>query len=130
VTTAEAARTDRTTIEFPAAEGFRSVGRLVLGGIASRFELPVDRVDDLLLAVESLLLQDPIGDTIRLEAEASATGLLVRIGPFAPERLEDPGVRRILTRLVDEVGERTDGSRQSASVELLVTAPYRGGAHG
>ena len=46
---------DRTTVEFPVADGYRSVGRLVLGGVAARFELPIDRVDDLLLAVESLL---------------------------------------------------------------------------
>ena len=99
----------------------------MLGGIASRFEMANDRVDDLLLAVESLFLQEPLGDTIRLEAEASATGLLVRMGPFAPGRLHDAGVRRVLARLVDDVGERADGDRGSASVELVVTAPYRGG---
>ena len=49
------APTDSIVVEFPATEGYRSVGRLVLGGLASRFELPVDRVEDLLLAVESLL---------------------------------------------------------------------------
>ena len=41
---------DTVLVEFPATEGYRSVGRLVLGGLASRFELPVDRVEDLLLA--------------------------------------------------------------------------------
>ena len=115
---------DRTTVEFPATEGFRSVGRLVLGGIASRFELPVDRVDDLLLAAESLLMQDPVGDTIRLEAEATPSGLLVRIGSFTSERLADPGLQRVLARLVDEVVERPDGD--GAAIELLVTAVYRG----
>lgn len=127
MTTPAGGPSDRTTIEFPAREGFRSVGRLVLGGIASRFELPVDRVDDLLLAIESLFLQEPLGDTIRLEADASASGLLVRMGPFAPGRLEDAGLLRVLSRLVDEVGERADGDGASAAVELLVTAHYRGG---
>jgi len=114
---------DRTTIEFPAAGGYRSVGRLVLGGIASRFELPIDRVDDLLLAVDSLLMQEPAAETVRLEAEATPSGLLVRMGPFAPGRLDDPGVLRVLTRLVDEVGERDDGD--GVSVELVVSAAYR-----
>ena len=50
----------RTTVEFPAGERFRSVPRLVLGGVAARFELPIDRVDDLLLAVESLLMSTVI----------------------------------------------------------------------
>ena len=66
------------------ATGSADVGRLVLGGIASRFELPLDRVDDLLLAVESVLLQEPLGDTDRLETEATPTELRVRLGSFRP----------------------------------------------
>jgi len=119
----EESSADRTTIEFPATEGFRSVGRLVLGGIASRFELPIDRVDDLLLAAESLLLQEPAGDTIRVEAEATPAGLTVRVGPFAPGRLSDRGLRRVLDQLVDDIVEREDNG--GSSVELVVTAAYR-----
>jgi hypothetical protein len=115
--------TDRTTVVFPAADGYRSVGRLVLGGVAARFELPIDRVDDLLLAVESLLMQGPVGDSIRLEAEATSSGLLVRLGAFAPGQLADPALRRVLTRLVDTVEERADG--EAATVELVVSAAYR-----
>ena len=71
MTTDESPQYDRTTVEFPASGAYRSVGRLVLGGVASRFELPIDRVDDLLLAVDSLLMQEPAADTVRLEAEAT-----------------------------------------------------------
>jgi hypothetical protein len=115
--------TDRTTVVFPAADGYRSVGRLVLGGVAARFELPIDRVDDLLLAVESLLMQGPVGDSVRLEAEATSSGLLVRLGAFQSGQLADPGLRRVLTRLVDTVEERADG--EAATVELVVSAAYR-----
>ena len=117
---------DRATIEFPATEGFRSVGRLVLGGVASRFDLPVDRVDDLLLAVESLLLQEPAAATIRLEAEATQAGLTVRVGPFAPARLSDRGLWRVLDRLVDEIVVQED--QGGSAVELVVTAAYRAAA--
>jgi hypothetical protein len=123
VSTAQPPLADRTTIEFPATEGFRSVGRFVLGGIASRFELPVDRVDDLLLAVESLFMQELLGDTIRLEAEPTPSGFVVRMGPFPPDRLSDPGLRRVLERLVDDVGERAGAD--GASVELVVSAASR-----
>lgn len=123
-TAAEQPPADLTTIEFPAAEGFRGVGRLVLGGIASRFELPVDRVADLLLAVESLFLQISPAGRLRIEAEASATGLVVRVGPFAPGQASDPAVHRVVSRLVDDVRERVDGDG-SARVELVVAAPYR-----
>jgi hypothetical protein len=111
---------DRITVEFPAAEGYRSVGRLVLGGLVSRFELPVDRVEDLLLAIESLLVRKVDGDTVTLEACAAADGLELRLGPFAGSQLADPAIARVLTRLVDEVredGEDGDG----VSVELHVS---------
>ncbi len=113
----------RTTVEFPAGEQFRSVPRLVLGGVASRFELPIDRVDDLLLAVESLLMQETVGGTLRLEAEATPSGLLVRLGSFRPGQLDDPGLRRVLTPLVESVDEQRDGD--SARIELVVSATYR-----
>jgi hypothetical protein len=115
---------DRATVEFPSAAGYRSVGRLVLGGVAARFELPIDRVDDLLLAADSLLLQETIGDRVRLEAEATPAGLRVRLGPFRSGQLDDPALRRVLARLVDTVEERADGS--AASIELVVSAAYRG----
>ena len=92
--------TARTTVEFPAGRRYRSVPRLVLGGVAARFELPIDRVDDLLLAVDSLLMQETVGDTVRVEAEATPSGLLVRLGSFRPGQLDDPGLRRVLTPLV------------------------------
>jgi hypothetical protein len=123
VSTAESASADRTIVEFPASEGYRSVGRLVLGGVASRFELPVDRVDDLLLAIESLFMQERVTGTLRLEADASPETLRVRIGPLKPGRLDDPGLHRVLTRLVDEVTEQPDGD--SVAIELAVSAAYR-----
>lgn len=114
---------DRTIVEFPATDGYRSVGRLVLGGIAARFELPIDRVDDLLLAVESLLLQGPVGDTVRIEAEATSSGLRVRLGSFRQNQLHDEALRRVLAPLVDEIDERADG--ETSSIELVVSAAYR-----
>ena len=117
---------DRTTVEFPAGAGYRSVGRLVLGGVAARVELPIDRVDDLLLAVDSLLLQQPDGDTVRLEAETTTEGLRVRVAGFRPGQTEEPGVRRVLARLVDEVREERDGD--GAVVELVVTTIQRADA--
>jgi hypothetical protein len=113
----------RTTVEFPADAEYRSVPRLVLGGVAARFELPIDRVDDLLLAVESLLMQETVGDTLRLEAEATPSGLLVRLGSFRPGQLDDPGLRRVLTPLVESVDEHEDGD--SVRIELVVSATYR-----
>jgi hypothetical protein len=114
--------TDCVVVEFPAAGGYRSVGRLVLGGLVSRFDLPVDRVEDLLLALESLLVQELAGDTVTLEATAAADGLQLRLGPFARSQLSDPSVVRVLSRLVDEVSEHDPGDGAGTRVELHVSA--------
>lgn len=119
----ESGRADRTIVQFPANESYRSVGRLVAGGIASRFELPVDRVDDLVLAIESVFLQEAAGDTLELVADATPEDLRVTVGPFRAADLEDPALQRVLSRLVDSVETRRDGDH--ASVELAVAATYR-----
>lgn len=112
---------DTITVEFPAREGYRSVGRLVLGGLASRFELPVDRVDDLLLAVESLLLRGIAGESVVLEIEARPDELRVRVGPIDGPGLSDPAVARVVTRLVDAASEVDGGT----IAELVSTARHR-----
>jgi hypothetical protein len=116
------ATTDCIVVEFPATDGYRTVGRLVLGGLVSRFDLPVDRVEDLLLALESLLVQELAGDTVSLEATAGLDGLRLKLGPFARPQLADPSVARVLTPLVDDVSEdQADGSG-ATHVELHVSA--------
>jgi hypothetical protein len=118
----------RTTVEIPSGRGFADVAVLVIGGVAARFELPVDRVDDLLLALDSLLMQDVLGETVRVETDASPTTLAVRVGPFPPGRLDDGGLRRVLSPLVDTVSEVTDGPLDGASIELVVTTSGRDGS--
>jgi hypothetical protein len=119
--TAPPGAADTITVEFPARDGYRSVGRLVLGGLASRFELPVDRVDDLLLAVESLLLHGIAGETVVLQIEARQDELRVRVGPIDGPGLSDPAIARVVTPLVDAAGSADEG----ASVELVSTARHR-----
>ena len=114
---------DTITVEFPAREGYRTVGRLVLGGLASRFELPVDRVNDLLLAVESLLLHGIAGESVVLEIEARRDELRVRVGPIEGPGLSDPAVARVVRPLVDAASEADGGG----FVELVSTARHRRG---
>jgi hypothetical protein len=118
----------RTTVEFPARDGYRGVASLVLGGVAARFELPVDRVDDLLLGVDSLLMQGVVGEVARLEATASESELSVRVGPFGQGQLDDAAVRRVVARLVDTVQEVPAEGGASAWIELAMSVARRDGA--
>jgi hypothetical protein len=113
---------DTILVEFPATEGYRGVGRLVLGGLASRFELPVDRVEDLLLAVESLLAHGIAGETVSLSVDAADDALRVRLGPLADGGVTDAALARVLERLVDEAAGTNRETDHAAFAELTMLA--------
>ena len=116
---------DNIVVEFPVTDGYRSVGRLVLGGLASRFDLPVERVEDLLLAVESVISSGIAGETVTLDVDAGDEGLRVRLGPLDGGGMADPGVERVLVRLVDEARDVGAAMGDGRFVELLVSAAHR-----
>ena len=108
------------SLAWPSDTDLRQVGTLVLGGVAARTELPVDRVEELGLAVDSLA-RAIAGERIRLEIEITAIGLDVAIGPFTSDPMQDAGLSRVVRALVDGVEHR---ERDGASwVSLVVLLP-------
>ena len=55
--------------------------------------------------------------------KATTTGLRVRLGTFAPGLADEPGLRRVLARLVEQVHEH--GVGDGGAIELVVSAAYR-----
>ena len=111
---------DEIVLTIPREEGFAHVAQLVLGGVAARLNLTYENLDDLELAVESLLERaDATGDVVvalRVDADAIRTA----VGPFRGDSLrrelergidDDVGLRRVLETVVDsfELGQREDG---------------------
>jgi len=106
-------------VTIPRERPFGSVAGLVLGGVAARHELTLDVLDDLQLALETLLErnQDERQVSVVLRVEAGTVG--ASVGPFRREEVEELeqetdeslGLRRLLETLVDTVGlsERDDG---------------------
>ncbi len=91
------------TLDWPHDPEFRPVGRLVLGGVAARLDVPVDRVEELGLALDSLA-RCAVGDgRLQLEVDVAADRLSVTVGNFIADPLADPAIRRVVVRLVDEV---------------------------
>ena len=92
--------TDTISLTIPLDEGLRPVSTLVLGGIGSRLDLPYERMDDLQLAVLSLL--DAVeGDEATVRVEAGDGELSVTVGPLRAGSGGDDGLRRVVSRLVD-----------------------------
>lgn len=100
---------DRITLTVPTDARLRGVATLVLGGIGSRLDLSYERMDELQLAVLSLL--DAGGaDHVTMEVDAQPAGLSVALGPLAVGSGADEALTKVLDRLVDSVESgRRDG---------------------
>jgi hypothetical protein len=101
--------TDRIVLQLSGRDRFRAVATLVLGGVGSRLELPYERVDDLQLAVLSIL--DSGGDEdVTVEVQADDEGLAVTLGPLEDGSASDPALIRVLEPLTDAIeSEQRDG---------------------
>jgi anti-sigma regulatory factor (Ser/Thr protein kinase) len=94
--------TDTISLVLPTDMRYRGVATLVLGGIGSRLDLPYERVDELQLAVLSVL-DAGAGPEVSLVVAAEDATVTVSIGPLAAGSGSDQGLATVLDRLVDEV---------------------------
>ena len=102
--------TDRIVLSIPTEERFRSVATLVVGGIGSRADLPYERMDDLQLAVLSVL-EAADREEITLEVDADEAGVRLVLGPVRDGSSDDDGLALVLSRLVDDVAhQQRDGA--------------------
>jgi hypothetical protein len=91
---------DRVVLTLPGTQALRGVATLVLGGIGSRLDLPYEKVDDLQLATLSVLSAGVL-ETVTIDVTVTDDEVLVRIGPLPDGVAADPGLMRVLARLVD-----------------------------
>jgi len=100
---------DTVVLTIPTAHGYRAVASLVLGGVGSRHELPYERMDDLQLAVLSVL-ESATGESVTLEVEADGDSVAISIGPLPEGIGDDRALANVLDRLVAAAEEtRRDG---------------------
>jgi anti-sigma regulatory factor (Ser/Thr protein kinase) len=106
----EVAVSDRIVLTIPTNARFRGVATLVVGGIGGRADLPYERMDDLQLAVLSVL-DSTDGDVVTLDVSTDDRRLVLAIGPVSNGSGEDEGLGLVLSRLVDEFAyENRDGA--------------------
>lgn len=77
---------DTISLTLPAEPRYATVARIVVGGVGARLNLSYETLDDLQLAVETLLAEKRIlsDDHVSLELEVGEGSLAITIGPIDP----------------------------------------------
>jgi hypothetical protein len=111
---------DTISLTIPAERRYLGVVNLVLGGLGSRLDLSFERVDDLQLAVDSVLAQgDPSSaGTLTVEVDVEEGRLVVRVGPLVDGGASDDGLKRILATLVSSAWPLDREGREWIQLEL------------
>ena len=115
---------DTIVLTIPHARPYHGVVRLVVGGLAARLDLPLEALEDVQLAVESLLANRACaaGDAVTLEVTVGEDSLEIAVGPFDrvriggelerdPEEQDGVGLGRLLSTVMGgyEVDQRDGG---------------------
>ena len=104
---------DEVTLTLPREPEFQRVAHLVLGGLAVRLNLTIENLEDMQIALDSLLDREDGDGTPAITVRMSPTdsSLVTVVGPFGRELLDEIdrdagdelGLRRVLESTVDEV---------------------------
>ena len=110
--------TEEIRLVIPAEEDFRPIAHLVTGGLAMRLDVTYDDLDDVQVAIETLLaLRDDSGELV-VSLSADDGMLHAALGPFPPEKVHPADseggldLDRVLETVCDthEVEEREGGA--------------------
>jgi hypothetical protein len=119
--------TDEITLTLPRDADFHRVAHLVLGGLAVRMDLTVENLEDLQIALDSILGRTELdaGDiTVRMALRDGA--LETRVGPLPTKVLDEIereqdnelSLRRVLDSTVDDVHVDGDTVRLTKKVSV------------
>ena len=117
--------TDEITLTIPRDADFHRVAHLVLGGLAVRMDLTVENLEDLQIALDSILGRSELEDgdiTVRMALRDGA--LETRVGPLPLDLLDEIereqdhelSLRRVLESTVDDVHVDGDTVRLTKKV--------------
>jgi anti-sigma regulatory factor (Ser/Thr protein kinase) len=107
---------DEITLTIPRDPEFHRVAHLVLGGLAVRLNLTIENLEDLEIALDSILDRtDPQAGEITIRMSLGDGELEAVIGPLPPRLLDEIeqqpddglGLRRVLESTVEDI--RVDG---------------------
>lgn len=108
---------DMIRLTVPAGAAHREVASLVLGGVGTRADLSFERMDDLQLAVLSLL-DAAEGSDVTVEVSVDDSSVSASVGPLRDDVDADAGLERVVGRLADSYEVRRVDGRYQAIVTL------------
>ena len=133
---APAPSADSITLTLPHAKPYHGVARLVVGGLAARLQLSYEHLEDLQLALESVLEREGYvrGDQVTVRLHVTPESVVMEIGPLDPTEVRadlepegDDGIRlsRLLSTLVEEatLEEGDGGYRLRLEKRVPLTRP-------
>ena len=104
---------DQIALTLPADDAFHRVAHLVLGGLATRHELTVETLDDLMLALDTVLGRyADLEDDVTVRVRVGDDDVHTEVGPFHHANLADDlahaegealDLHRILSAVCDDV---------------------------
>jgi anti-sigma regulatory factor (Ser/Thr protein kinase) len=132
----EAATGDAIRLRIPHARPYHGVARLVVGGLAARLDFSYEHLEDLQLALASILENEAyrVAEDVTVEVTLEDDGVLLAMGPLdgAPLRAdlesdvsEGIGLGRLLDTLAEHVEIEDRDGREWLRLEkrVLRTTP-------
>lgn len=120
--------TPSTSVSIAAGPLVGPVLRRVVGMLAARVDLPLDRLDDAMLVADLIAARASAhvrGDDVKVGFEPGDRSLVLVIGPLAPgggqALIVDaavPGVGNVIEQLADELTVEPDGTDEYLRVRL------------
>jgi hypothetical protein len=123
--------TDQITLTIPREPGYEGVAHLVLSGLAVRLNLTIENLEDLQIALETLLEMNDEGEELTVAMRLQDDELETVVGPLS-QRLLDAvehddagddgsqlGLRRVLDATVDDVVVDGDHVRLTKKVTIV-----------
>jgi hypothetical protein len=119
--------TDEITLTIPREPGYEGVAHLVLSGLAVRLNLTIENLEDLQIALETVLDTTDPGEDLTVAMRVLEGELETVVGPVSARLLDqleressggDLGPRRVLDSTVDDI--HVDGSNIRLTKKVTV----------
>jgi hypothetical protein len=123
-------RADEITLTLPRDRDFYEIAHLVIGGLAVRLDLTVDQLDDLQVALDTVLQQQEAEDELTIAVRVEDGELHTLIGPFPDGNLraalerDDDGEQLSMRRLLGAVCDRVELEERDEEEWIGLTKAY------